>query len=300
MTRGPVAVLGAINVDLVISGGHLPRPGETEVGGTFARHDGGKGGNQAVAVARAGAPVVMVGAVGDDAFGADALAALSAEGIDVSRVRREPNAATGVALIVVDRRGENQISVAPGANGALADVEDDLEAIGPSVVLASCELPYAAVSSASRWCRAHDGVAFLLNPAPASPRLRNLLGGASIVTPNAGEMTELSPGAGDVRQAARKLAARFDGLAVAVTLGEDGALLVNGDREALVDAPLVEPVDTTGAGDCFNGVLAAAWWQGLPLEVALRRAVTAAALSVTVAGAREGMPTAAGIDAALV
>ena len=299
MTRRPLVVLGAINVDLVVSGVGLPKPGETKIGGAFAQHQGGKGGNQAVAAARAGAPVVMLGAVGDDDLGAAALAALDAEGIDLGRVRRVGDAATGVALIAVNRRGENQIAVAPGANATLGDVAEELAEIEPSVVLASCEVPYATISSAARWCRTREDVAFVLNPAPAQARFRNLLPGAAAITPNAGEIGDLSPGAGDVRATARALASRFEGLAVAVTLGEDGALLVQGGRETLVDAPLVEPVDATGAGDCFSGVLAAAWWAGLSLDDAVRRAVAAAALSVTVQGAREGMPTAAGIDAAL-
>lgn len=298
MTR-PLVVLGAINVDLVITGVSLPRAGETKIGGAFSQHHGGKGGNQAVAAARAGAPVVMLGAVGDDDLGVGALAALDAEGIDLGAVRRAPDAATGVALIAVNRRGENQIAVAPGANATLGDVSEELAEIEPSVVLASCEVPYATISSAARWCRTRDDVAFVLNPAPAQARFRNLLPGAAAITPNAGEIGDLSPGSGDVRATARALASRFEGLAVAVTLGEDGALLVRDGRETLVDAPLVEPVDTTGAGDCFSGVLAAAWWAGLPLDDAVRRAVAAAALSVTVQGAREGMPTAAGIDAAL-
>jgi ribokinase len=300
MTRGPLVVLGAINVDLVVTGVALPKPGQTKIGGSFGQHHGGKGGNQAVAAARAGAPVVMLGAVGDDDLGAAALDALAREGVDLTRVRRVPQTATGVALIVVNRRGENQIAVAPGANETLGDVSDELDAIGPSVVLASCEVSYATVSSAARWCRAHEETAFLLNPAPAQPRLRNLVGGAGVITPNAGEIRELSPGSADVRGTARALARRFEGLSIAVTLGEDGALLIQGDREMLVDAPIVEPVDTTGAGDCFNGVLAAAWWAGLPLEDAVRRAVAAAALSVTIEGAREGMPTADRIDAALL
>lgn len=299
MTRRPLVVLGAINVDLVVSGVGLPKPGETKIGGAFAQHQGGKGGNQAVAAARAGAPVVMLGAVGDDELGAAALAALDAEGVILDHVLRVPDAATGVALIAVNRRGENQIVVAPGANAALGDVAGALDAIGPSVVLASCEIPYVTVSAAARWCRGHDDVAFVLNPAPAQPRLRNLLQWAEVATPNAGEIRELSPGTKDVRSTARALTDRFAGLAVAVTLGEDGALLVHGGRETLVDAPIVDPVDTTGAGDCFNGVLAAARWAGLTLEDAVRRAVAAAALSVTVEGAREGMPTADRIDAAL-
>jgi ribokinase len=298
VSGGPLVVLGAINVDLVVTGLTLPKPGRTVVGGTFAQHHGGKGGNQAVAAARAGAQVAMLGAVGADAFGDAALEALQDDGVDVARVRRVEDRATGVALIVVDRRGENQISVAPGANAAVAEVVEELEALRPAAVLASCEIRYPIVSGAARWCGEHE-TPFVLNPAPASPRLRNLLDQTTVVTPNAQEVTELSPGTRNAREAARRLAERFAGLAVAVTLGEDGALLLQGGREEILDAPAVEVVDTTGAGDCFSGVVAAALWEGRSVAEAVRRGVAAAASSVTVAGAREGMPARAAIDAAV-
>jgi ribokinase len=297
---GPLVVLGAINVDLVVSGASLPRRGETTVGGTFAQHPGGKGGNQAVAAARAlGRPgrVAMVGAVGDDPLGAQAREALAAEGVDVSRVRTA-DAGTGVALIAVDRSGENQIVVAPGANHAFDDVTDDLDALAPSFVLASCEVEHAALASAAAWCREH-AVPLALNPAPASPRLRVLLDDARVATPNRGELLDLVPREDDPRAAARSLVQRTPALTIVITLGADGALVVDAQGEHIVDAPQVEAVDTVGAGDCLNGVLAAGLWEGLPMPEAVRRAVAAAALSVTVEGAREGMPARDAIDAAL-
>ncbi|MEX0983748.1 MAG: ribokinase [Actinomycetota bacterium] len=297
-TDGPLAVLGAINVDLVVAGTTLPRAGETTTGGAFETHQGGKGGNQAVAAARAGAPVVLVGAVGADAYGAAALEALNSEGVDCSRVRTVPDAATGVALIVVSRRGENQIAVALGANASLENPNETLDAIGPSLVLASCEIPYKGVSAASKWCKEH-GVPFVMNPAPAALRLRNLLDRTTVLTPNRVEVMSLTAAETTPIGAAHALRRRNPDLAVVITLGEDGAVIVDPSGETFVDAPFVEAVDATGAGDCFNGVLAAGLHAGLALPDAARRASVAATLSVQVAGAREGMPTGAQIDAAM-
>jgi ribokinase len=297
---GPLAVVGAINVDLVVSGAALPAPGETTVGGVYAEHHGGKGGNQAVAAARAlgvDGTVAMVGAVGADAFGAGALDALRSEGVDVTAVRTV-DAATGVALIVVDGSGENQIVVAPGANHAFDDITTELDQLRPSLVLLSCEISYRAAGSAARWCETRS-VPLILNPAPATHRLRNLLGRAHVVTPNRGEVLELSPGITDPIEAARAMYERFEGLTIVITLGEDGAFVSDAGGQDLIDAPHVDAVDSVGAGDCLNGVLAAALWQGLDPRRAVRRAVVAAALSVGVAGAREGMPTRDAIDAAL-
>jgi ribokinase len=297
-SRGPLAVLGAINVDLVVSGVSLPKPGQTVVGGTFAQHQGGKGGNQAVAAARVlGDRVVMLGAVGDDPMGADARDALAAEGIDVSRVRTVAGTATGVALIAVDERGENQISVASGANEAVEGVADDLDAERPAVVLASCEVPFVALRSAADWC-AERGVRFVLNPAPASVALRDLLAIASVITPNQRELADLAAGIGDPRRAARALVAKHPHLTVIVTLGSAGAAMVTDSAVTNVPAPNAKAVDSTGAGDCFNGVLAAGVLEGLPTEESVRRACVAAALSTRVAGAREGMPTAEELAAA--
>lgn len=290
----PLAVLGSINVDLVVSGAPLPRPGSTVVGGVFARHQGGKGGNQAVAAARAGAEVAMLGAVGRDPFGAEAVASLQAEGIDTTHVH-VAGAATGVALIAVDETGENQITVAPGANARMPDLHEDLEALSPSWVLASCEVPLVAVRSAAAWCRERE-VPFVLNPAPASAELGDLLPRTSLVTPNAGELSTLAPDIAGEEDRARALAADHPGLSVVVTLGARGAFVVQAGRSAEVPAPTVDVVDSTGAGDCFNGVLTAAWWEGRDLQEAVDRAVVAASISVEAEGAREGMPTRSEID----
>jgi ribokinase len=298
---GGLLVLGAINVDLVVSGASLPKPGETVTDGEFAQHQGGKGGNQATAAARAlgeAGRVAMLGAVGDDDLGHAARAALEADGIDVTHVRTSSGSPTGVALIAVDRHGENQISVAPGANRDVGDPTEALESSRPALVLASCEIPYETLTAAAEWCDAHD-VRFLLNPAPVYPRLRNLLDHTSIVTPNQGEVLDLAPTAEDAVDAAHKLIDRDPGLTVLVSMGEAGAYLLDANGEAGVPAPSIHAVDSTGAGDCLNGVLAAALLEDRPTREAAGRAVAAATMSTAVAGARDGMPTRAQLDAFL-
>jgi ribokinase len=296
----PLAVLGAINVDLVVSGAALPAPGQTVVGGEFEEHQGGKGGNQAVAAARIlGERVVMLGAVGDDPMGAAARDALATEGVDVSRVHPIAGASTGVALIAVDEQGENQITVAPGANTSVGDVTGDLDAERPALLLASCEVPVVALRSAAEWCAQHR-VTFVLNPAPASDALRGLLEAAAVITPNRNEVSALEPGPTDPLDAARTIVDRVPGLVVVVTLGADGAAIVDDAGVRTVAAPSVDAVDSTGAGDCFNGVLAAGLVDARPVEEAVRRAVVAAALSTRVPGAREGMPTQRELAAALL
>jgi ribokinase len=285
-----VVVVGSVNVDLVVSVGQLPRAGETVAGGTFARHGGGKGANQAVAAARAGAEVAMVGAVGDDEMGHEALEELAGEGIDTTHVARLDGVPTGVALIVVDEAGENQIAVASGANAALDTpaVERGLAALLDSrdgLVLLGNEVPEAAVAAGLRAARA-AGWQVVLNPAPARPAGADL--GGVVLTPNADEARTLAAEA-DVEAAARVLAARTSA-PVLVTLGADGALLLDSDELQRHPAPPVSVVDTTGAGDTVNGALAAELAAGRPLTDAVRFALAAAALSTTAAGARTAMP----------
>ncbi len=303
---GRVVVVGSVNVDLVVSVGRLPRAGETVAGGTFARHGGGKGANQAVAAARAGAEVSIVGAVGADELGDEALAELAAEGIDTTHVARLEGVPTGVAAIVVDEAGENQIAVASGANAALdaAAVEPALAALlghkgsdpkgsdpkgsDPSpggVVLLGNEVPPGAVVAGLDAARA-AGWLVVLNPAPARPAGADLDG--VVLTPNADEARELA-GEDDVDAAARVLAART-AAPVLVTLGAEGALLLDAGDAQRLPAPPVSVVDTTGAGDTVNGALAAELAAGRPLAEAVRFALAAAALSTTAAGARTGMP----------
>ena len=305
-----VVVVGSVNADLVVSVSRLPRAGETVSGGTFARHGGGKGANQAVAAARLGARVAFVGAVGADDLGDEALRELEAEGVDVAAVARLDGVATGVAAIVVDERGENQIAVASGANAALgagdvtralerllapandghggpgrAATGDDDAAGGRGVVLLGHEVPAAVVVAGIAGARS-AGWTLVLNPAPARELPEDVAG--VILTPNADEARELAAEDG-VEAAARALAART-GAPVLVTLGAEGALLLDGDRLERLPAPAVEVVDTTGAGDTVNGALAAELAAGRPLRDAVKLALTAAALSTRAPGARSGMP----------
>jgi ribokinase len=275
---GTVVVVGSINVDLVVTLERLPAPGETVIGGEFARHGGGKGANQAVAAARAGARVRFVGAVGADEFGDAALAELRDAGVDVSGVARLTGEATGVALIAVDREGRNQIAVASGAN---ARVEaESVAAAGAlragDVCLLGFEVPNAALVAAARTA-ASAGARIVLNPAPARAIPEALLGLGVVLTPNEQEAEALG--------GAEALAARASA-PVVVTLGARGARLLDGDSATALPAPAVEVVDTTGAGDAFNGVLAAGLAAGLALAEAARRAVDAASTSVQAPGAR--------------
>jgi ribokinase len=278
-----VVVVGSINADLVVVAERLPGPGETVSGGRFARHGGGKGANQAVAAARLGASVAMVGAVGADELGDAALRELQEEGIDVSGVQRLDDAATGVALIVVDGAGENQIALAAGANGALAP--EHVPALdGGGVLLLGFEVPDAVVVAAAR---AAAGWTVILNPAPPREIPAEILRAHPIVTPNAHEAARLT-GEGDPEAAARALRERT-GAPVVITLGGDGVLVLHHDVER-IPAPEVDVVDTTGAGDTFNGALAAELAAGRPLREAAAFAVAAAARSTTGEGARGGMP----------
>ncbi len=296
-----VVVVGSINVDLVLRLPRLPAPGETVLGGTLTRGHGGKGANQAVAAARAGARVYLVGAVGS-ADGQDSVDQLAAAGVDVSWVRRaaEP---TGLAVVqVAGDTGENQIAVASGANAAVSagDVGAALSALElrpADVVVLSCELPGAPLRLAADVARS-CGARLVVNPAPADPRCVDLLAGA-VATPNERELAVLTAAERPAPEAAAALSDRTGG-PVVVTLGARGALLADSGVLEHVAAPAVVARDTTGAGDTLTGVLAASLAQNHELRAAVRRAVVAAALAVTREGARSGMPTAAEIDQLLV
>lgn len=295
MTPGSVVVVGAVNVDHVVVADRLPRAGETVVGPAMARHGGGKGANAAVAAARFGARVQLVGAVGTDDVGDGALAELVASGVDVTHVDRLAAVPTGAAVIVVDAGGENQIAVGAGAN---AHVDPDrvraaLRAALPSCgcVLISTEIPVAAVAAALEEA-ATAGVCCVLNPAPVVPGLAALLRHGPLLTPNRGEAADLAPDLATL--------AATTGAPVVVTLGGDGVRYALPGEEPVEVAPHpAHVVDTTGAGDAFNGVLAARLGAGDALPRAVRTANVAAALSVAAPGARAGMPTAAEVEAAI-
>jgi ribokinase len=302
MTR--VLVVGSANTDMVLRVPRIPRPGETVLGGAFAMAGGGKGANQAVAAARAGSRVTFVARVGDDVFGERALAAFASEGVETRFVLRTAGAASGVALINVDERGENSISVASGANErlAVADVEAAAEAFAAAdVVLLQLESPLATVAAAVRKA-GERGTTVILNPAPARPLDQRLLAGVSVLTPNETEAEILSgtPVRDDdgVRDAAARLRARGP-QTVVVTLGDRGVYAMAPGSEGFLPAFRVEAVDTTAAGDVFNGVLAVALAERRPLSEALRFAQAAAAVSVTRPGAQPSAPTRAEIESFL-
>ena len=284
-----VVVIGSINVDLVVTADRLPLPGETVLGGRFAIHHGGKGANQAVAAARAGARVTMIGAVGSDDHGEGALGSLHAEGIDVTHVRRVDREPTGVALIVVGPRGENQITVAPGANATLQLNDDDRRAIGDAdALLTNHEIPADTVLDGLRTASDAGRIA-ILNPAPARALSVDVLALGPILTPNEHELV-VAIGNDETDAALDELATRHAG-PIVVTQGPAGALLADGDRrERFPGYPAASAVDTTGAGDTFCGVLAAWLAAGATLDEAIYAANAAGSLSVTAAGARTGMP----------
>lgn len=295
---GTVCVIGSINVDLVVSADRLPQPGETVLGGRFATHDGGKGANQAVAAARAGARVAMVGAIGHDEHGQRARAALAGEGVDLEGVREIDAEPTGIALIAVGPRGENQIVVAPGANAAVVLDEEDRDRIrSADVLLTNHEVDGTVVVEALRVAR-EAGVTMILNPAPARALPADVLHLGPILTPNEHELV-VAIGNDATDAALAELVLRHAG-PIIVTQGPAGALLARGDERRRFEGRLAPAVvDTTGAGDTFNGVLAAWLADGATLEISIEAANAAAALSVSAAGAREGMPTHEAIRASL-
>ncbi|HEY3280937.1 MAG TPA: ribokinase [Armatimonadota bacterium] len=302
MGRPKIVVVGSANTDLVVKVPQIPGPGETVLGGDLVRASGGKGANQAVAAARLGAEVWLVGKLGQDDFGATYLEGLRREGIHTEFVTVSDSHPSGVALIYVDERGENSIAVAAGAN--LAITQDDVEAAreviaGADCLLTQLEVPVPAVKHALRTAKS-AGVLTILNPAPA-PTCRleqSMLADVDILTPNRHEAATLSGGQGDTVGLAMRLLEMGVGV-VLITLGADGAFAVTPKEMTSMPALTVEPVDSTGAGDCFNGALAHAISTGVTFQEAIRFASSAAAFSVTRLGAQPSFPTAAELQAFL-
>ena len=286
----PIVVVGSINMDLVSHTRRIPAPGETAIGSSFEMHSGGKGANQAVAVARLGYPSILLGAVGDDVFGSKLLATLRDYGVDISYIKTtsEPS---GTATIVVDSAGENTIIVTPASNsqvtpGYLERNSGILASAG--MVLAQLETPVETILWLGEFCAA-KGIPLMLDPAPATDLPNALLRTVTWFTPNETEASFYTVDGESTEQAL----ARLFGLGIAnivLKQGSKGATLVtaNGVREA-VDAFRVNPVDTTAAGDAFNGAFAVSLMRGSSPAASARFAAAAAAISVTRAGAQRSL-----------
>ena len=294
-----VVVLGSANLDIVVPVPHHPATGETVLGGHHDRIPGGKGANQAVAAARLGARVAMIGRVGSDDAGGTLRTALQEAGVDCRYLAVDGLAPSGLALIGVDQSGDNTIIVSPGANGRVGP--DDVVAAAPllasaAVTLVQLEVPAMAVEAAV----AASGGKVVLNPAPASLLSGALLERVDVLVPNRIELAQLvgsaeASGLAAVEEMARGLPVPT----VVVTLGADGALLVAGGDAVVLPAPPVEVVDTTGAGDAFCGAIAEALARGVAIDEATARAVHAGSLATTRRGAQPSLPTGAQVNASL-
>ncbi|MGN9792821.1 ribokinase [Streptomyces sp. OZ13] len=291
-----IVVLGSTNMDLVAFVAHAPKRGETVTGREFRTVPGGKGANQAVAAARAGGEVAMIGAVGSDAFGPQLRHTLESCGVDIDLLRTS-ECPSGTAHIVVDDEGGNAIVVIPGANGtvtALAPGEEALIATADTLLL-QLELPLSAVLDGAEAARRH-GVRTVLTPAPAQPLPPELLAATDLLVPNEHEAATLT-GIADHRSAAQELLRQVP--EVVITLGSAGCLYAaRGTEPISVPAPAVHAVDTTAAGDTFVGALAVALGEKKPIRQCLAWACAAAALSVQRPGASSSMPYRSEIDAA--
>lgn len=296
-----ITIVGSINLDLIANVERLPGPGETLRSGGFTTAPGGKGANQALAAARAGGDVRMIGAVGRDSFSGEALACLKQGGVNLSGVR-EAAAATGIALIFVDGKGENVIVIAPGANDTVlaGDLARANFAKG-EVVLLQHEIPLATVEAALA-AVAQAGGTSVLNTAPFRAEAAKLLPKADYVVANETEFDLYADALkleGADRKARMRDFAKRSGHTIVVTLGGEGVLAMTPDEELAVPALQIKPVDTVGAGDTFCGYFGAGLAAGLPLEQALRRAAAAGSLACLKPGAQPAIPHARDVDEAL-
>jgi len=295
-----VAVVGAVNADYIVRVDRLPQPGETVTGGRLSIRPGGKGANQAHAAARLGADLLLVGSVGTDSAADDERAALAADGVGTSGLTAAAGP-TGLAVVLVDASGENAIAVAGAANDQLDPatvtrrLRDWLDA--GSVLLCSLEIPLSAAVAAAG-AAADAGALPVINPAPARPLPPELLRGA-ILTPNQGELGRLVPEASSEQVAVSRLL-DCGARAVVVTRGRHGAsIFAAAQSPVTIGAPSVDVVDTVGAGDAFNGALAWSLACGAPLPAAVTAAAAAGAAACTGTGARDALPTPAGLAALL-
>jgi ribokinase len=300
-----ILIVGSLNMDLVAQMPSIPRPGETVIGGRFSTFPGGKGSNQAVAAARTGSHVAMVGKVGDDSFGNQMLQVCKDEGIDTRFIGIDPHDATGVALIIVDSQGQNSIAVASGANLALTadEVHQAMEQLsGIDILVMPLEIPIETVKTAAKIASSR-GVRVILNPAPAQELDEDLLHRVDVIIPNENEAERLTGltihDEHDARKAGEMLIKLGVGSAI-ITLGSKGALIIEGPQHApacrYIPAFSVPATDTTAAGDAFVGALATGLGEGLTLYDAAVFANASAAISVTRLGAQPSLPRREEVD----
>ena len=307
MQTANIVIVGSLNLDFIAQVARAPQRGETIPGSQFVTLPGGKGAKQACAVGRLAQPdtAAMIGCVGQDVYGRQLLESLRACGVDNRYVLGTPEAATGVALILVEANGQNQIVVVPGANDCLRpeDVTEALTALGGSHLLLQLETPIATVTASAAHARSL-GMTVILDPAPARELPAELLRNVNILTPNESEALALVDAAGDrialtdAHDVARKLLA-LGPRQVILKLGAQGAFLADGGRSRHFPARIVEAKDTTAAGDCFNGALATGLAEGLTLDAAIEFANVAASIAITRVGAQASLPTRAEVERAL-
>jgi ribokinase len=294
-----IVVIGSANTDMVVRVDHIPEPGETILGGDFMQSLGGKGANQAVAAARLGADVTFIGRLGVDALGDASIKAYRKERICTDHIFRDSHAPSGVALIMVDDHGENIIAVAQGANSHLSP--DDVHSVenvicSAAIVLIQMEIPLETVVTSIQLA-AKNNVPVILNPAPAIALPPSVKGLIDFLTPNQNELYRLAENdpSTELTATAQKVKTELGIQNMIITLGKKGAQIM-GDKPLLIPAFSVHPVDTTGAGDAFNGGLAVSLGRGEKLEDAVRFANAVAALSTTREGAQSAMPTREEVD----
>lgn len=294
MNLNNIIVIGSSNTDMVIKTDKLPLPGETKLGGTFFMNAGGKGANQAVAVARIGGNVTLVTKVGNDIFGKQTIEGLKKENINTSNVFIDEVAPSGTALIMVNEEGENCIVVAPGANAKLlpADIETVKSINEAEIILLQLEIPMETILFVIKNAKANNQ-RVILNPAPAQKLGDELLNGLFLITPNETEASILTGITVDDEETASKAAAIFINKGVqnvVITMGASGAYIQSGKISKIVSVKPVKAIDSTAAGDVFNGALAVAISEGMGIEDAVSFANKASAISVTRMGAQASVP----------
>lgn len=297
----PIYIIGSSNTDMVVKAERLPAPGETILGGTFLMNAGGKGANQAVAAARLGGLVTLVANVGNDLFGKQSILQFKQENINTNYISVDPIQPSGVALINVNAKGENCIAVAPGANGQLTPelLKKFFEAVkSPAIALVQLEIPITTVEYIIEQCKQRS-IPVILNPAPAQILSKEVLRNVFLITPNETEAELLTAIRITNNASAQKAARVFHEMGipnVVLTLGDRGAYWSSPKGSGLVSVPVVTAMDTTAAGDCFNGALAVALAEDRILDDAVQFACKAASISVTRMGAQSSMPTRKEVD----